>query len=102
MAWRYGIPMKGITLFIFGGMAEMSDEPPSPKAEFMMAAAGPISSIFIAGVFYVIYSAGIVLGVSKSVNGVVQYLALINLLLAGVITLKDMLNFLSLRVELDT
>ena len=45
VARKHGIPMKGITLFIFGGMAEMSDEPPSPKAEFMMAVVGPLSSI---------------------------------------------------------
>ena len=31
VARSYGIPMKGITLFIFGGVAEMDDEPPSPK-----------------------------------------------------------------------
>jgi Zn-dependent protease/CBS domain-containing protein len=83
VARKYGIPMKGITLFIFGGMAEMSDEPPSPKAEFMMAAAGPVSSLLIAGIFYLFFSAGVALGISDPVAGVVQYLALINLLLAA-------------------
>src|SRR5688500_5652765 len=42
-AQRFGLPMKGITLFIFGGVAEMDDEPPSPKAEFWMALAGPLA-----------------------------------------------------------
>ena len=41
VARRFGLSMGGITLFIFGGVAEMEDEPPSPKAEFFMAAAGP-------------------------------------------------------------
>ena len=82
VARKHGMPMKGITLFIFGGMAEMSDEPPSPKAEFTMAAAGPISSLLIAGFFYLIYTAGVGLGISDPVNGVIQYLALINLILA--------------------
>jgi Zn-dependent protease/predicted transcriptional regulator len=82
VARKHGIPMKGITLFIFGGMAEMSDEPPSPKAEFTMAAAGPISSLLIAGFFYLVYTAGVGLGISDPVNGVIQYLALINLILA--------------------
>ncbi len=52
VARRYGLPMKGITLFIFGGVAEMSEEPPNPKAEFMMAAAGPVASILIGFLFY--------------------------------------------------
>jgi len=83
VARKYGIPMKGITLFIFGGMAEMSDEPPSPRAEFMMAAVGPLSSIVIAGVFYAMYFAGASTGISTPVNGVIQYLASINALLAA-------------------
>jgi len=83
VARKYGMPMKGITLFIFGGMAEMSNEPPSPKAEFMMAAVGPVSSIFIAGVFYAMYAAGASAGMSRPVNGVVHYLAFINALLAA-------------------
>lgn len=45
MARRFGISMKSITLFIFGGVAQMEDEPPSPKSEFVMAIAGPVSSV---------------------------------------------------------
>jgi Zn-dependent protease/predicted transcriptional regulator len=82
-ARRYGMHMKGITLFIFGGMAEMSDEPPSPRAEFMMAVVGPVTSILLAGVFYVIYIASATQGQPNPVNGVVQYLAFINALLAA-------------------
>src|SRR4030067_1449407 len=44
IARKFGLPMKGITLFIFGGVAEMNDEPPSAKAEFMMALARAVSS----------------------------------------------------------
>lgn len=52
IARREGIPIRGITLFIFGGVAEMEDEPPNGKAEFWMAIAGPIMSFFLAGVFF--------------------------------------------------
>ena len=83
VARKYGMRMKGITLFIFGGMAEMSEEPPSPKAEFMMAAVGPVSSVIIAGVFYAVYAAGATGGIPRPVNGVVRYLAYINALLAA-------------------
>jgi Zn-dependent protease/CBS domain-containing protein len=83
VARRYGMPMKGITLFIFGGVAQMEDEPPSPRAEFMMAIVGPISSFAIGLIFYGIYLSGKQGGLPEPVNGVVGYLALINAILAG-------------------
>lgn len=82
VARRYGTPMKGITLFIFGGMAEMSDEPTKPKAEFMMAVVGPVSSMVIAAIFYGVYAAGTGGAIPQPVNGVVGYLAFINATLA--------------------
>lgn len=83
VARKYGVPMKGITLFIFGGVAEMDEEPPSAKVEFMMAIVGPLSSILIALVFYVIYMLGKQGGVAEPIVGVVGYLGWINALLAG-------------------
>ena len=83
VARKYGIPMKGITLFIFGGVAEMEDEPPSPKVELLMAGVGPLSSIAIAAIFYGIYILGRTIGWAEPVNGVVEYLGLINAILAG-------------------
>ena len=82
MARKSGMPMKGITLFIFGGVAEMGDEPPSAKAEFLIAVVGPLSSIAIAAIFYGIYQVGVVSGWTQAINGVVAYLAMINGLLA--------------------
>lgn len=44
VAQRYHIPIGQITLFLFGGVAQMRAEPPSPKAEFLIAIAGPVVS----------------------------------------------------------
>ncbi len=46
-----GIPIKSITLFIFGGVAQMTREATRPGAELKMAAAGPLCSLVIGGLF---------------------------------------------------
>ena len=48
VAMRYRIPIAQIILFIFGGMAQIKREAPTPKAEFLIAIAGPIVSLLIA------------------------------------------------------
>lgn len=83
IARKFGLPMKGITLFIFGGVAEMTDEPPSPRAEFFMAIAGPLSSVVLSLGLFGIFFLGINTGWPRPVTGVVNYLAFLNLLLAG-------------------
>ena len=82
VARRFGIPMRGITLFIFGGVAEMHEEPPSAGAEFMMALAGPLSSLILGGVVYLIYRVGYPF-YSLPIQGVLFYLALTNVMLAA-------------------
>jgi len=49
------IPIKSITLFIFGGVAQMTREARSAGAELKMAAAGPACSLVIAGLFYLVF-----------------------------------------------
>ncbi|NPV75492.1 MAG: site-2 protease family protein [Anaerolineae bacterium] len=51
VALRNQVPVKGITLFIFGGVAEMEQEPKTPKAEFHIAIAGPLVSLVLALIF---------------------------------------------------
>ena len=83
VARRFGLPMKGITLFLFGGVAEMDDEPPSAKSEFFMSIAGPITSIVVGLIFLGAYLLGNTAGWPKPVIGIVFYLGAINLILAA-------------------
>jgi Zn-dependent protease/predicted transcriptional regulator len=82
VARNYGISMKGITLFIFGGVAEMEDDPTDYKVEFMIAVAGPLSSALIGVVIYFLYYWGGKSGWPIEVDGVLAYLAWVNAALA--------------------
>lgn len=83
IARKYGLPIKGITLFIFGGVAHMEEEPSSAKVELFMAIAGPASSIVLGLTFYLIMILGKGAGWSLPVTGVIGYLAFINWILAA-------------------
>jgi Zn-dependent protease len=55
VALRENIPVRGVTLFIFGGVAQITEEPRSAGAEFRIAIAGPLTSLLLAGIFGVFY-----------------------------------------------
>jgi Zn-dependent protease/CBS domain-containing protein len=75
-----GIPVPRITLFIFGGVSQISEEPRTAVNEFLMALVGPATSLLLAVVFGAIYFAtGQGLPV---INAAAGWLAGINLLLA--------------------
>ena len=78
VALRYNIPVRSITLFLFGGVAQIGAEPPSAVAEFLIAIAGPLVSLTLAAVFYAVEP--LVAGM-EPLLGLVKYLAYINLAL---------------------
>jgi len=83
VARRYNLPIRGITLFIFGGVAHMEEEPPSAEAELMMAIAGPIASVVLAVAFYLVALGASVGGFTAPVVTSLTWLAMINLVLAA-------------------
>ena len=52
VAARYGTPVSSITLFMFGGVAALEQEPKAPIPELLMALAGPAMSLLLAGLFF--------------------------------------------------
>ena len=75
VALRYKIPVRSITLFLFGGVAQISAEPPSAIAEFLIASAGPLVSLILALLFYGVQP--LVAGI-EPLLGLAKYLAYIN------------------------
>jgi Zn-dependent protease/CBS domain-containing protein len=79
VARHYGLRTQSITLFIFGGVAQLEKDPKDGQVEFWMAAAGPVVSLGLAAVFY---TCGVLPFVGPSAAAIAKYLALINLMLA--------------------
>jgi Zn-dependent protease/CBS domain-containing protein len=76
VAQKYRLTIESITLFIFGGVAQLKGEPPHPRAEFWIAIAGPLSSFILSAFFFILTMA--TAGGAKALFG---YLAQINLIL---------------------
>lgn len=78
VAQRNGLPMGGITLWLFGGVAEMKHESPNPRTEFLMAAAGPATSILVVILFVGLTVFGTQSGWPRPLLGITSYLATLN------------------------
>jgi Zn-dependent protease/CBS domain-containing protein len=78
VALRYKIPVRSITLYIFGGISQISTEPTSALSEFWITIAGPLVSFALAGIFALLT---IVVTEFAPLLALVKYLAYINLIL---------------------
>jgi len=81
IAKRQGEKVEDITLFILGGVAQISEELEEPRKEFFMALAGPLSSFFLAMVFVLLSL--LITPVSKPLQVSFSYLAYINAILGA-------------------
>ena len=84
VALRNSIPVRSITLFIFGGVAQIEQEPHTAGAEFRIAIAGPIMSLALAGLFFVLYQ----------VDQPVDYLAAPSIYLARINLILGLFNMI--------
>jgi Zn-dependent protease len=77
-----GIPVEGITLFIFGGVSRTRMDAETPGDEFQIAVVGPLMSLALAALFGLIWYLGETAGWSGAITGVTAYLSWINTALA--------------------
>jgi Zn-dependent protease/CBS domain-containing protein len=86
VALRFKMSVSSITLFLLGGVANLTKEPPSAKAEFFMASAGPLTSLAIGGLAFVVQQVVTNnidrLPALQPVEGVASYLSFINIAVA--------------------
>ncbi|PKK16339.1 site-2 protease family protein [Thermomonospora sp. CIF 1] len=82
VAKRHGVEVEGITLWLLGGVARLHGEPRTPRADFLVAVVGPLTSVALGAVFWLLALAvGWATGSPLAV-GTLVYLALLNVVLA--------------------
>ncbi len=79
VAIKQGIPIKRITLFIFGGVAQLEREPDHPSAEFKITISGPVASFILAFIFGMVY---LILPPERGFTEAVNFLARVNFTVA--------------------
>lgn len=74
-----GLPVKNITLFIFGGVSNIEQEPKSPGVEFQMTFVGPLTSFLLGGLSYLLWF--LIGGGTSPLAAILWYLTVANILL---------------------
>lgn len=76
-----GMSVNSITLFIFGGVSNLEEEPHKPRIEFTMSIVGPLTSLVLGGIFWGLLH--VVQNQHSPLAATLSYLALINVILAA-------------------
>jgi Zn-dependent protease len=82
VAQRHGVPVKGIMLWMFGGVAQLEGDTPNARSELQVAAVGPATSLAIAAIAAAVAWILASIGASSLMVAAVWWLAGINTLLA--------------------
>ena len=81
LAIRNNIPVREITLFVFGGVSQITREATHPRAELSIAVIGPLTSLALAGIFYGLHF--LLAGIQQDLAAILMlWLAWINVVLA--------------------
>ena len=83
IAKKNGLPIARITLFFFGGVSEMSEEPKDAGLEVRMALAGPLTSFVIAGVLGALWYVSRLVSAPVPIIAILGYNAVINVALGA-------------------
>lgn len=76
-----GIQVEGITLMMFGGVTQAREDTRAPGDEFLVSVVGPLTTLAIAGAFYLLYRAG--LGGGGPLRSMLWYLWTVNLIIGA-------------------
>ena len=82
VAVKNGLKIGSITLFLFGGVSAMEEEPRSPELELKMSSAGPLTSLALAGIIEIAYFVAREVKVSALIQAPLEYIAYFNFIVA--------------------